>query len=791
MRTVRFKSMALCLAALLIMVIPASAYVPTMRDTGLPEPMTDYELIDIPTGPDEYTLLAEVGFFQYYFRDDRDVFTVVDKRNGYTWKTGLDIPFNQDVDRAVSDAETIEEKIAAAVPKESRLNATFIGFANSVLTAEYYDDSQNAYKISSASREGASSKLSKVSGEENHYLLEVDFESFDLQVNVHIYLTEDGLRYKILDTEISGEGMEYLSGLVITPFLGASGGTQQFYNPETDTYGDPQEKPMIPGYVMIPDGSGSLIRFRENVVSFDNYVGSVYGVNLADALRYDSEELEVIPAKDPLAPVFGIAHGDRQSAFVFWADEGSEYLDLIVSPEEADSNEYSYAYPRFVYNKVIYQVYNQADAGYMRLFPERNHYDIDVTYNFLAGNGSEDGLPADYTGMALKYRSHLLEKGILKEKPSEDEMPIHFDFVMNDIEKDIIGTSDVVVTNTGNIETILRDLIEAGIHNINAGMMGAQSGGVTAGKPWTLKFNRAIGSKGDFQDLIANMAELGIDIYFTQNYSTINDLQMNLSTNMAYHRTNWGVERWIAFNNTNVPISRISFARPQKSAEWLVSQTDVMKDVGATSVGIEGISSRLISHYGSDEMSATEAISLLSGVVAGLDMTINAYLPNMYLWNATDRFINAPVLPTQYIIETDTVPFMQILLHGTMEMYAPYANFSFYSRDDILRMIDYNVFPSFVLTQEPAYLLASTNSAGFYSTSYDLYRDIILDVYAEMAEIYDSIAGLAWTGRDILQNGVVLNKYEDGTRVLINYTEEAVTIEGYTAEPLSAMVMEG
>ncbi len=789
MRTVRYKSAALCIAAM--MVIPASAYVPTMRDTGLPEPMADYELTDIPTGPDEYTPLAEVGNFRYYFRDDRDVFAVVDTRNGYTWKTGLDVPFNQDIDRAVSDAETAEEKIIAAVPKESNLNATYIGFANSVLSAEYYDDSQNAYLISSASREGANSKLSKVSGEKNHYLLEVEFNVIDLDVNVHIYLTEEGLRYSIPDTEMSGEGLDYLSSLIITPFLGASGGRQQFFNPDTETYGDPVEKPMIPGYVMIPDGSGSLIRFRENVVSFDNYVGAVYGVNLADALRFDSEELEVIPAKDPLAPVFGIAHGDRQSAFVFWADEGSEYLDLIVSPEEADNNEYCYAYPRFIYNKVIYQVYNQADAGYMRLFPERNHFDIDVTYTFLAEDGTKDGFPADYTGMALRYRAHLLEKGIIREKPSEDEMPIHFDFVMSDVEKDIIGTANVVVTNTDNIETILRDLTDAGIHNINAGMMGAQSGGVTAGKPWTLKFNRAIGSKGDFRDLIANMTELGIDLYFTQDYSRINDLQMNLSTNMAYHRTNWGVERWINFTNTNVPITRISFARPQKSAEWLVSQTGVMKDVGATSVGIDGISSRLVSHYGSDEMGATEAISLLSGTVAGLDMTVNAYLPNMYLWNATDRFINAPVLPTQYIVETDTVPFIQILLNGTMEMYAPYANFSFYSRDDVLRMIDYNVFPSFVLTEQPAYLLANTNSAGFYSTSYDLYRDIIIGMYTEMAEIYNHIAGQIWTGRDIPQSGVVLNKYEGGTRVLINYTEEVVTFEGDTVAPLSAMVLEG
>ena len=51
-----------------------------------------------------------------------------------------------------------------------------------------------------------------------------------------------------------------------------------------------------------------------------------------------------------------------------------------------------------------------------------------------------------------------------------------------------------------------------------------------------------------------------------------------------------------------------------------------------------------------------------------------------------------------------------MVLNGTMEVYAPYANFSFYAQTDMLRMIDYNISPSFVLTQKPSYLLGSTTS---------------------------------------------------------------------------------
>jgi hypothetical protein len=444
-----------------------------------------------------------------------------------------------------------------------------------------------------------------------------------------------------------------------------------------------------------------------------------------------------------------------------------------------------------VYNRVIYQVYNRAGEGYNRLYPERNSFDIDVTYKFLAGDGSDDGLPADYTGMALAYRKHLLKTERLRLRDAPAQMPIHLDFVMSDIRSDLFGYRNMVTTTADDVNEILLDLLDADIKSINAGMLGAQRNGITGGKPWTLSFTSSIGSRKDFNNLITAMSAQGVDVYFTQDYAAINSRQMILGSNMAYHRNSWGIRQRIEFESINVPVNEIGFARPAKSAEWITSQSKAMKRAGADNIGIDGVTTRLTSHYGTRPMNAGQAIKLLRETIQGLDMTINSYKPNMYLWDLTDRFINAPLLPTQYIIETDTVPFLQMILHGTMELYGPYANFSFYTRRDILRMIDYNVYPSFVLTQEPAYLLSDTNSSGFYSTSYDLYREIIIDMYNEMSVLYARIKGQAWVGRDVLDNGIILNTYSGGTRVLINYTENPFSFEGYAAEPLSVVILEG
>ena len=135
------------------------------------------------------------------------------------------------------------------------------------------------------------------------------------------------------------------------------------------------------------------------------------------------------------------------------------------------------------------------------------------------------------------------------------------------------------------------------------------------------------------------------------------------------------------------------------------------------------------------------------------------------LWKYTDRYLQMNVGNSQYIYETDAVPFLQMVLCGTMEMYAPYANFSFYTQDCILRMIDYNVCPSFILSKDPSWNLADTYSANLYSTEFALYEDKITDIYGQI-------------------NG-------SQTRcVVINYTESSIVCRGITVPALSAAVTE-
>ena len=248
----------------------------------------------------------------------------------------------------------------------------------------------------------------------------------------------------------------------------------------------------------------------------------------------------------------------------------------------------------------------------------------------------------------------------------------------------------------------------------------------------------------------------------------------------------------------NVPVSEYGYATPKKTAQWMDDLYDDLGDL-SKSFTIDGASNTLVSTYNSDGVDTTvsQAIKLYQTSIGNMKKKgtkINLVNPNKYLWKYTDRYLQSPVGTSQYVYETDTVPFLQMVLNGTMEVYAPYANFSFYSTTDQLRMIDYNIMPSFVLTKQPSYLLASTTSSDYYSTEFEQYEKLVTEIYKKVNDPLSQVIGYKWTSRKVLDNGVIANIYEkDGNKktIIINYTDEKVSVSGTDVEKKSAAVIEG
>jgi hypothetical protein len=785
MSRIKTSLILVLMLGLTVSAIMASVYIPTSHDTGLPPETITYDDLQ----PDEFELLYETEYLSYFYREDRDIIAIKDKRNGYLWKTGIDIEFNKYLEEACNLVPD-EEKINCA-PLEDRLNTTYTGIANSLLTVEYYDNSSSIRRLSSASDAGVTSRLATVNNNPNHRRLDVNFELLSIEIKMHIYFDNEGIRYEIRDEDITGTGVRQLAGIMLTPFMGASGGAKAFWDPDQYAYRTIVPNPKLDGYVLVPDGPGALIRFVDHNTSLTSYNGNIYGEDLAESDFYYTRETSYLPLKSPMMPVFGVAHGNRQAAFVAYATSGGEYMNIIVSPEQNLTN-YTFAYPRFEINKLFHQVYNRRGDGYFKLMDNRNHFDMSMRYDFLANDGTEDGYPADYVGMALKYRDYLkANDGLPTTTRSIGDIPIRLDFVMSDIKRSVFGLEDVIATTANQVKDILADIKDKGINHVSSGLLGWQRGGITSGHPGRTSWKSAIGSQNDFKALNDFAKSIGYDVSMSQDYVTIHRDQVNYLNTAAKHMNGWYLEYRL---RDTMPVTLFGYARPSVSARWLLEQSQRLSRLGYDSLTVEGISNILMSEFSKEGSEVHKTIDLYQSTFEKMyeNWSIAATTPNEYLWKYVDRFLQAPVYSSQFLIQTDTVPFLQLVINNNMEMFAPYSNFSFYTKQDVLRMIDYNLSPSFVLTHEPSYQLTLTNSARFYSTEYTQYQDLIQSIYREVNDALKQVTHAKWIDRIVLENGVIMNVYDNNMAVIINYTESNINVmnTSVNAQSAKAIVME-
>lgn len=146
---------------------------------------------------------------------------------------------------------------------------------------------------------------------------------------------------------------------------------------------------------------------------------------------------------------------------------------------------------------------------------------------------------------------------------------------------------------------------------------------------------------------------------------------------------------------------------------------------------------------------------------------------------------------SQFLYETDTVPFLQMVLSGYVELYAPYTNLSFYSQLDLLKMIDFNTCPTYLLTEKDNYALRNTASADLCSTAAREWVDSVAETYRTVSEVLGEVRGQVQLDRRVLETGLVENTYEEGV-VYVNYNETARSLPGGTTLPaLSAVYLEG
>ena len=780
-----------------------------------------------------YTKLFENKNFEYYYSGEKTILKVINKNTGFVWATGADneTKANQTIN-CMGVTKYSDEYYACSIDtgpmKNGEDNARGYAEINGLLQFSFFDmvaNNRNRSTDPFFKYPNGETALYGHKDKANEWLFQSLYETgeYEFKFNIRFTFTEEGFDIKILDSDVGGKSRNLVEAIYPLPRLGQSGGKMiQCQIDENgncnfdftkDTLVLDNPKTNLDGYIFVPDGSGALIRF-DNVKYYKDNSDGIYFDMYKDPYRenYTSDEFaggalatfepDYVPTKHISMPVWGVAYGNNQDAFVAYVTEGDEYFGLLYKGR-TPMFEYASIQPRFERNRG----YQFAVSGTpSRLILNENELfagDVAVSYNFLSGDGSDGTYAANYVGMALTYRKYLETNNLVKAL-DQNELKVgpKVDFLICDVKEGLFGYSEVNVTSFDDVENILGDLHNDGMKNITSTLYGWQNGGMSTALPWDVKYNKNAGGKKGLKSVASTAAEYGYEISLHQQYAMINEVQsksFNAYAVKALSR-DYGAYQ---LADRNKPITWWAYTNADRAGNWLVSQAEEIKELG-NNVGITtgGISTLLVPDYGKD-LSYKEAANsyYYSTKEAATHVSLSGDTPNAYLWKNYDNFHNLSVYNSQYRCETDSVPFMEIVFSGLVNLYAEYANFSFYDKISQLKMIDYNLNPSFIITAEENVDIMYTNARDWFSTSYESFHPIIKEINDTVSPILELVKGKTIIDRKVIEFdnnalGLYINTYatvkdgvtaNDKTVIAINYFNYDVEYNGKVIPALSAV----
>jgi len=165
--------------------------------------------------------------------------------------------------------------------------------------------------------------------------------------------------------------------------------------------------------------------------------------------------------------------------------------------------------------------------------------------------------------------------------------------------------------------------------------------------------------------------------------------------------------------------------------------------------------------------------------------------PNDYLLQYISSYYQTPYEASKYAFETDSVPFISYLLSGSVNLYSAPLNYISDQALFGLRLIEYNIYPSFILTYQPSYNFRHCNFEYIYTSEYALWKDIIVSVYQRVNSALSQVRGAKMVEHRCVEEGIVRITYDNGVQIYLNYGITPYQVSGRTINPKDFLVLGG
>lgn len=537
------------------------------------------------------------------------------------------------------------------------------------------------------------------------------------------------------------------------------------------------------GYLVVPNGSGSIINFNNGKTNAANYSQYLYDMDPL-ATNYTTTDI----ADAARLPIFGIC---RENSSVLAVIEDGKSLANMTAGVSGVYNEYNYAYPTFVLRTADnLSMFGDAITDVYVLEPDMYDVNLTVRYNFLTKENK------GYAGLANYYREGLIEDGTLTAGNATGDIPFYYDVIGGVRETShILGVQflrNFAMTTFEEAEAISNELADLGITNQVMNYQGWMNDGYHHDAVDSLRVTLKLGGVKGLEALNNTVEENGGRFYADvalQKVTYADDGFNYEAEGSRYYGAGYVAGFGLINPTTLRNTSGLGYTENLfdiLSPKYLPRYVEKFVNK-VNKYDMDGISLRDLGNYLSSDKKRTniidreEALQIVLGQWETLEASgknLMADAANDYSFGYLTDIINAPISDNEYAIVDEDIPLYEMIIHGCIDYSTSLLNF--YDVEDmsgiILNMIEYGAAPHYVFTWEESSKMKKTALNRYYATTYEVWKDEAVEVYDKVNEALQHVTGAQMVDHVILEEGVRKVSYDNGVTIYLNYSDEVKTV---------------
>jgi hypothetical protein len=532
------------------------------------------------------------------------------------------------------------------------------------------------------------------------------------------------------------------------------------------------------GYIFVPDGPGAIIRFGDRSSAYP-YQQYVYGrdPSIVPTMKKTVTETAYLP-------VFGMA-SESGSGFLAVIEEGA--ARAIINAEAAGQKSSYNAVSASCILRDYDVVTIRERTGTPRdiKLHEKGNFKGErfaLRYFFLSGRANS------YVGMAEAYRGYLQRKGRFPLEANSHEPELLLDFIGSGPKtKPVLGVpaeTTEAYTPFASARAAVEYLKSAGVPRLAVKYEGWARGGIMAAYPAKASPERALGGRAAFASLASWLDAEGIDFYPAVDFVHLYDPDLGHIVELAANR---GINRAPA----KISQYRLTTFDPKTGgySSWLLKEDAVRKGVASFDASLDkkwsmglapdSLGGEVASDFssgGTSRQSAADSQERLLASLSGRKLCLSR--PYDYALKYASLATDLPTESSRFDVESDWVPFYQILLQG----YVPFTNAP--GNRDLgrerykLALVETGAQPSYLVVAQNAEAVRDTRLDCYLGIAFDDWKDEAAATYAEVAPLLKREAGKRIVAHELLNNGLRRTVFEGGFEVVVNYSERALAAPG-------------